>query len=432
MLGFVYPKFLLLICAIPLFFIFYGWYKRGRRKRIQKFGNPEMVDALMPERSKSRGWLKLTLFSLSWLFLMIGLARPQIGAKLKETKENGAEIMIALDVSNSMLAKDYSPNRLERAKMDISRIVDRLHSDRIGLVIFAGEAFVQLPITADYVSAKIFLNSIDNTSIPIQGTDLADAIYTCSRSFSQEASEGTNNRAIILISDGEDHEGEAVEAAQDAASQGIKVYCVGVGTPEGVPIEMQDGQMLRDKEGNIVVTKLNEQILREIADAGGGAYIKATDGSFGLSEILDHIRQLEKTSYQSLAFAEYEEQYMYFFGIALFFLLLEFVIGNRKLKKSLFLIALLLTVTSVQSFAQADRAEVRKGNKFFKNEHFKQAEVEYRKGLLKDSLSIKGNYNLGPWRPCRRHPVPGSRRRFRSLSSGRIGGCRRAVRSRRT
>ena len=394
-LVFANIKALLLILLIPLFYIVYWWYRHSRKKRLSKFGNPDMVDALMPERSKNIGWVKLTLFSLAWLFLVIGLARPQIGAKLKETSEKGAEIIIALDVSNSMLAKDYSPNRLERAKMDISRIVDRLHSDRIGLVIFAGESFVQLPITADYVSAKIFLSSISTNSVPIQGTDLADAIYRSEQNFSEEAYQGENNKAIILISDGEDHEGEAIEAARDAAANGIKVFCVGVGTPEGVPIEMDNGQMLRDNEGNIVVSKLNEQILKEIADAGNGAYIKATDGSFGLSEILGNIRELEKTSYKTLAFAEYDEQYMYFFAIALIFLLLEFLIGNRKMKKTLFLITLLFCLTSYQAYAQADRREVKKGNNFFKKEHYKQAEVEYRKGLLKDSMSIVANYNLG-------------------------------------
>src|SRR5574344_2414852 len=176
------------------FYLFYALYRRGRNKRIAKFGTPELVDKLMPERSKSIGWVKLTCFSLAWLFLMLGLARPQIGARLKESDDKGSEIMIALDVSNSMLARDYSPNRLERAKMDIAHLVNRLHNDRIGLVVFAGQSFVQLPITADYVSATAFLNSINTSSVPIQGTAIGDAIETCAKSFSEEGMRSEERR----------------------------------------------------------------------------------------------------------------------------------------------------------------------------------------------------------------------------------------------
>lgn len=394
MIIFAYPIFLLFILLIPIFFLSYVFYRKRINSRIKKLGNPEMVEKLMPDRSKSAGWIKLILFSLAWLFFMLGLARPQIGAKLKESTEKGSEIIIALDVSNSMLARDYSPSRLERAKMDISRMVDKLHSDRIGLVIFAGEAFVQLPITADYVSAKMFLSSINTSSVPIQGTSLADAIYTSLGSFSQDAYQGENNRAIILISDGEDHEGEAIQAAAEAHQMGVKIYCVGVGTPQGVAIQLDNGDLLKDSNGEIVVTKLNEEALKEIAREGDGIYIRATDGSFGLNDILSKMRQLEKTSYKSIAFAEYNEQYMYFFAIALFFLVLEFLIGKKKLKTKFFILILLLFVTN-QSFAQLDRKEVKRGNKFFNSKHYKQAEVEYRKGLLKDSLSVVGNYNLG-------------------------------------
>ena len=222
-------QYLLLLLIVPLLFVAYALYLRARRRRIARLGDPELVASLMPESSTGKGWLKVTLLALAWLFFVLGLSRPQLGARLKEHQSQGVEVVIALDVSNSMLAEDYSPNRLERAKLAISRLVDRLQGDRIGLVIFAGEAFVQLPITADYVSAKIFLKSISTESVPIQGTALAEALMASARSFSTQSE---RSRAIILITDGEDHEGDVLEAAKAIAEQGIRIYCIGVGTPQ--------------------------------------------------------------------------------------------------------------------------------------------------------------------------------------------------------
>ncbi len=395
MIQFAKPIFLLFIFAIPFFFLFYALWRRGRNRRLRRFGDPKLIDELMPERSKSKGWLRLVCFSLAWLFLMIGLARPQIGARLLENSNTGSEIMVALDVSNSMKAKDYSPNRLERAKMDLSRLMDKLHSDRIGLVIFAGESFVQVPITADYVSAKIFLSSINTSSVPVQGTAIGDAIITCAQSFSMDGMQEKENKAIIVISDGENHEDDAVAAAAAAKEAGISVYTIGVGTPAGEPIPDDGGGLMKDSDGQIVVTKLDEQTLKDIAEAGGGIYVRASDTNFGLGDIVEKVRDLKKTSYQEVAFEEYNEQFMYFLGIALFFLFLEFLIGDKKMKKKLFAVAFILFVSSAQVFAQADKKEVRKGNRYFKSDDFKKSEVEYRKGLLKDSLSVKGNYNLG-------------------------------------
>jgi Ca-activated chloride channel family protein len=255
-----------------------------------------------------------------------------MGARLAERQSKGVEIMIALDVSNSMLAEDYSPNRLERAKLAISRIVDKLQGDRIGLVIFAGESFIQLPITTDYVSAKVFLNSISTESVPIQGTDLAQAIMMSAQSFSSQSG---NSRAIIVISDGEDHEGDAVEAAKAVAEEGIRIYTIGVGSTAGQPITV-NGSLLRDKEGNIVVTKLNEQILKEIAAAGNGEYVKAGNSEFGLNPIIEDIKTIDKQEFSSIVFEDFNEQYMYFFAIALFFFILEMLIGNRKTAKNIF------------------------------------------------------------------------------------------------
>ena len=395
MIHFAQAQYLLFILLIPLFFVFYALFRRGRNKKIAKFGNPELMARLMPERSRYKGWVRVSFFAVAWFFFAIGLARPQIGASLKESNRKGAEIMIALDVSNSMLAQDYYPNRLERAKLAISRLVDKLQGDRIGLIVFAGQSFVQLPITTDYVSAKIFLNTIGTESVPVQGTALGEAINTAIKSFSSEAQMQQDNKAIILITDGENHEDDAVAAARMALEVGIRVFCIGVGSPEGKPIPYgPDGDLMKDKDGNIVVTKLNEKVLEEIAIAGGGAYVRAGNAEFGLNPIIDELEQLQQQQFKSVVFEDFEEQYMYFFAIALVFLLLEFFIGNRRVSKKMFAVAVLFMLTAGSTFAQTDRKEVRKGNRFFKDENYKEAEVEYRKALIKDSLSVAGNYNL--------------------------------------
>ena len=395
MIHFAQAQYLLLILLIPFFFIGYALFRKGRNKKIAKLGNPGILAALMPERSRAKGWVRISFFAVAWFFFAIGLARPQMGAKLKENNRKGAEIMIALDVSNSMLAQDYYPHMLERAKRAISRLVDKLQGDRIGLIVFAGQSFVQLPITTDYVSAKIFLNTIGTESVPVQGTALGEAISTAIKSFSSEAQMQQENKAIILITDGENHEDDAVAAARNAAELGIKVFCVGVGSPEGKPIPYgENGDLMKDKDGNIVVTKLNEAVLEEVAAAGGGAYVRAGNAEFGLNPIIDELKQLQEQQFKSVVFEDFEEQYMYFFAIALFFLLLEFLVGSKRVGKRMFMILILLGMTFGSAYAQTDRKEVRKGNRYFKKGEYKEAEVEYRKALIKDSLSVAGNYNL--------------------------------------
>ena len=325
-------QYLLLLLIVPLLFVAYALQLRIRRRRIAKLGNPELVKALMPDASTGKGWLKVSLLAVAWLFFVIGLARPQLGARLKEHESQGVEVMIALDVSNSMLAEDYSPNRLERSKLAISRLVDKLQGDRIGLVIFAGEAFVQLPITADYVSAKLFLKSISTESVPIQGTDLAEAMMTAARSFSTQSE---RSRAIILITDGEDHEGEALDAAKAIAEQGIRIYTIGVGSPQGKPIP-KNGSLMKDANGDIVVSRLDEGILQEIADIGDGKYVRAGNSEFGLNPIIEDIRTIDKEQFNSVVFEDFDEQYMYFFGIALFFLILELLVPDTKARRRLF------------------------------------------------------------------------------------------------
>lgn len=332
MIIFAAPHYLLLLLLIPFFFLGMGLWLWGRRRRLRRFGDEALVNELMPSWSRGKLWVRTVLLSLAFFFFVIGLSRPQIGAKLKDHKIKGAEIMIVLDVSNSMLAQDYSPDRLERAKLAISRITDKLKDDRIGLIVFAGTSFVQLPITSDYVSAKMFLNSISTESIPIQGTAIGDAISTAVRGFSAQSE---HSRAIIVITDGENHEDDAVAAAKQAAEAGIKVYTIGVGSADGQPIPM-NGELLKDKDGNIVVTRLDEETLRKVASAGGGAYVHAGNDEFGLTPIISDIRNMEDEEYNSVVFEEYNEQFMYFLGIALVFFVLEMLVGDRRARRHLF------------------------------------------------------------------------------------------------
>ena len=332
MLYFASPEYFWLLLLVPLIPIVYGIVRALRRRRIRAFGDEQLVRQLMPSWSGPKGWIRIILFTLAFFCFVIGISRPQMGAKLKEHEAKGAEIMICLDVSNSMLAEDYSPSRLDRAKLAISRVVDKLQGDRIGLIIFAGTSFVQLPITTDYVSAKMFLGSIDTGSVPVQGTAIGDAILTAAKSFSAQSEK---SRAIIVITDGENHEDDAVDAARQAAELGIKVYTVGVGSLRGQPIP-KDGELMKDSEGNIVVTRLDEATLRKIAEVGGGAYVHAGNEEFGLNPIVDDIKKMEAEKYNSIVFEEYDELFMYFFAAALALLVLEMLIGERRHKRRLF------------------------------------------------------------------------------------------------
>ena len=332
MINFAQAQYLLLILLIPLFFVAYALMLHFRKRRVRRFGYEALVSALMPSVSKAKGWVRLTLFSLAFFFFIIGLSRTQIGAKLKEHETRGAEIMIALDVSNSMLAEDYSPNRLDRAKLAISKLVDRLRDDRIGLIVFAGSSFVQLPVTTDYVSAKMFLNSISTESVPIQGTAIGDAINTAIRSFSAQSEK---SRVIIVITDGENHEDDPGAAARQAAELGIKVFTIGVGSEEGKPVPV-GGELLKDKNGDIVVSRLDEKTLREVAAAGNGSYVRAGNSEFGLNPIVDEIRKMDDEQFSSIVFEEFDEQFMYFFAIALVLFVMEMLIGERKMKRRLF------------------------------------------------------------------------------------------------
>ncbi len=327
---FANPEYLYLLLLLPAIVLLWILNEYRKRRAMLRFGKAEMVKKLIPELSKTRPAIKF-IFQLAFLFLaIIMLARPQFGSKLKEVKRQGVEVIIALDVSNSMLAEDIQPSRLERAKQAISRLVENLDNDKIGLIIFAGNAYTQIPVTTDYISAKMFLSTIGPDMVPQQGTAIGSAIDLGMRSFSP----GTGrSKALVIITDGENHEDDPVAKAKEAASAGIIIYTIGIGSSEGVPIVITSNgrkDYLKDPDGNTVITKLDENILKEIAMAGNGRYVKASNSSTGLDEIYNEIKKLKKQELEGKMFTEYNDQFQIFAGAALFFLLIDFMIMDRK------------------------------------------------------------------------------------------------------
>ena len=319
------------LIAIPVLLILLIFVIYRKRKDLNRFGDREIIAQLMPEASSGRPVIKYVIQILAVIALIIGIARPQFGSKLREVKREGVEIIIALDVSNSMMAEDIQPNRLERAKQAIAKLVDQMVNDKIGLIVFAGNAYIQMPITTDYVSAKMFLSTISPEIVPVQGTAIGSAIELGTKSFTPMAE---SSKALIVITDGENHEDDAVQAAQLAAEKSIKVHTIGIGLPEGAPIPVTNpsGQKtyLKDRDGNIVVSKLNERMLQQIATAGNGVYIRSTDTRLGLNTVFDEINKMEKQEMDVRIYSDYDERFQYAFGLALILLLADLFILERK------------------------------------------------------------------------------------------------------
>ena len=312
MLRFAVPDYLYLLAAIPLLTAVYLFAVRSRRRRLERFGNPQTLAELMPEASPTRMRNKAVFFLTALALLAVAMARPQLGSKLREVEREGVEIMIAVDVSNSMLARDFEPNRLERTKYAVEKVLEGLEEDKVGVIVFAGDAYVQLPITSDYLTARNFVAQISPNMVSKQGTALGSAISLAASSFT---SGSENSRVVILITDGENHEDDPLAAAEHAASQGVKIYTIGIGTPEGAPIEL-GGDFIRDENGDIVVT--------------GGAYVRAGNQSIGLQEVIARINETEKAHLSEMVFEEYDERYQYLLVAVLFLLLAEFALLPRR------------------------------------------------------------------------------------------------------
>lgn len=328
MFRFADPNFLYLLILLPLLVIFYVYSDYRRKKRMRQYGDLELLKELMPEVSTYRPAVK---FWITWVALglaIVMLARPQFGTKMEKIKRSGIETIIALDISNSMLAEDVIPSRLAKAKTLISRLVSGFRDDKVGLIVFAGDAFTQLPITNDYISAKMFLESISPSLISSQGTNIGEAIRLALKSFTPQEKVG---RAIIIITDGENHEGGALEAAKEAAAEGMKVFVLGIGSPEGAPIPLEGTNDYRkDKDGNVIVTRLNEQMCREIAQAGNGVYIRVDNSSSAQSLLQKEIDKLTKSDLESTVYSNYNEQFPAIAWIIINLLIIEILILEKK------------------------------------------------------------------------------------------------------
>ena len=328
MFRFAHPELLYLLIIIPLLIIFYVVARIRKKKAIAEFGSPELLSTLMPLQSYKRETLKFILVLVALFFVILGVAGPQFGSELQQVKKEGVELIIALD------AQDIKPSRLDAAKQAISRMVEKLSDDKVGLIVFAGDAYVQLPITTDYSSAKLFLSGINTDIVPIQGTAIGTAIDLAAKSFTPDTEA---SKAIIVITDGENHQDDAIAAAKAAREKGIYVHTIGMGLAQGGPIPEKGnpGQYMRDGSGNPIISKLDEETLKEIAKAGEGIFVRASNSNVGLNTLLDEIDRMDKTLLEERVFSDYAEKYQYFLIMALIFVLLDFMVLGRKNKNFL-------------------------------------------------------------------------------------------------
>ena len=402
MFRFADPTYLYLLALIPVLALIRFLTYRNQKKRLRKFGDPKLLRELMPDVSRFRPAVKFWMLQGALALLVAMLARPQFGTKISNEQRVGIETIIAMDISNSMYAEDIVPSRLDRSKMMVENLVDHFTNDKIGLLVFAGDAFVQLPITSDYVSAKMFLSSIDPSMMATQGTDIARAIDMASHSFTQEEGIG---KAIIVITDGEDHEGGALEAAEAAKKAGMRVYVLGVGSTQGAPIPIPGtGDYMKDNTGNTVMSALNEDMCRQVAQAGGGAYIHVENNSAAQDQLDNELEKLSKKETTSTVYSEFDEQFQAVAILALLLLILEICVYDRRSpllkrltlfgskKKAATMVLLLLAMTAS---AQTDRQYIREGNKQFRVGQYDKAEVSYRKAVEKNPKNAQATYNLG-------------------------------------
>ena len=327
MFRFENPIYLYLLLIIPVMWLIRLFADRWRARRVKRFGDPQLVNEMMEDVSLARPKVKFWLLMAALALLIIALARPQMGSKISREKRQGIEAIICMDISNSMLATDVAPSRLAKSKLLVENMVDKFVNDKVGLVVYAGDAFVQLPITSDYVSAKMFMHSINPDLIATQGTDIAQAINLALLSFTPDETAG---KAIILITDGEDHEGRALEMAKAAKEKGVRIFILGVGSTKGSTIRMSDGHYLTDNTGETVITRLNEQMCKEIAEAGSGTYIHVDNTSEAQQRLEDEISKMQKGETESIIYSEYDEQFQAVALLALLLLIIETIVRESK------------------------------------------------------------------------------------------------------
>ena len=402
MFRFASPQYLYLLLVLVALAAIHYYIIYKKKRQVKRFGDPELTKQLFLGVSRWRPELKFWLAMAALASFIVALARPQFGTRLDTRERVGIEAIIALDVSNSMLAEDVKPNRLEKAKMMVSNMVDGMKDDKIGLIVFAGQAFVQLPITSDYVSAKMFLETISPSMMSVQGTDVAEAINLSMRSFTQQEDV---SRAIFVITDGEDNEARGVEAAKQAASKGVRVYVLGIGNPGGAPIPIPGtGQYIIDDEGNTVISKLSDEMCREIATAGNGSYIYVDNSSSAQKKLSEQVDRLAKAKMESQIYSEYDEQFQGFILIGIVLLLLDVFLLERESKSTwlsnLFrrgrpAAMLILLIFSLSAMAQTDRDFIRRGNRLMRDSVYDKAQVQYQKAIEKDNTNPISHFNLG-------------------------------------
>ena len=327
MFRFEDPIYLWLLLLIPLLAIVRLISLRSKRKKLKRLGDPELLSQLSPDVSKVRPAVKFWLLEAALALIVVMVARPQMGRQINSDKREGIETIIAMDISNSMLAQDVTPSRLEKSKMMVEALVDHFNQDKIGLIVFAGDAFVQLPITSDYISAKMFLQNIDPSLIQTQGTDIGQAIDLAMHSFTQDAKTG---KAIIVITDGEDHEGGAEEMAKKAHDAGINVYILGIGDPKGAPIPIGNGQYMKDKSGNTVMTALNEDMCKKVAAAGKGVYIHVDNSGIAEEQLDNELDKLQKGEINNVVYSDFDEQFQAVGILVILLLVIEVLVFETK------------------------------------------------------------------------------------------------------
>lgn len=331
MFRFANPEYLNSLYLIPLLVLLFWYLGRNRKKLLQNFADRELHNTLFPADSNPKRWTKFIVILIAIVCLIFAAANPQVGTKMQEVKQTGIDVFILLDVSNSMLAEDIKPNRIDKAKYQISNLINKLRGDRIGLIIFAGQAYIQFPLTTDYSAANLFLSAVDVNSVPTQGTAIASALKLALRSFDTLSTQ----KVIIAITDGEDHEGDVMTAVNDADSKGIKIYTIGLGSSGGVPIPVynRNGQLTgfkKDKQGNTVLTKLDENILNQMAEEGGGKYFRASNYEDYLDKIFSELSELEQSEFGVKKVTDYEDRFYYFLIPAIILLIIEFLLSEKK------------------------------------------------------------------------------------------------------
>ncbi|MEI6884736.1 MAG: VWA domain-containing protein [Bacteroidota bacterium] len=330
MFRFAHSIFFLAFLLIPLLTAVFILFMIRRKKAMARYGESSLLRILAPDFSMAKPVIKFILISLALSAVIMALTDLQSGSKIEKVKRKGIDLMICLDVSNSMMAQDLRPFRLERAKQAISKLIDKLEGDRIGLIVFAGKSYTQLPITTDYAAAKLFVSTVNTGMVPTQGTAIAEALKLATSSFG----ETKHNKAIILITDGEDHEGQVLEQSEATAKAGITIYVIGMGLPEGAPIPVFDGDIQtgykKDRDGNTIISKLDETTLKQIANVGKGMYIRASNSDAGMNTVLDDLEKIEKSDIESKQFSDFESRFQYFAGLALLILILDLFVFEKK------------------------------------------------------------------------------------------------------